>query len=108
MESREVSYNNKNLLMESREVSHNGRDLPVESREVSHNGKGLPMESREVSHNGKDLPMESREVSHNGVWICPPDGEGVVDVPDVDDHVVVSDQHCLRAHLGDRVELVVE
>ena len=51
--------------------------------------------------------MESWEVPHNAVGIGLPDG-GVVDVPDVNDQVVVSNEHSLGSQVRNRVELVVQ
>ena len=55
-----------------------------------------------------NLPMESREVADNAVGISLPDGEGVVNVPDVNYEIVVSDQHRLGSQFVNRIELVVQ
>ena len=52
--------------------------------------------------------MESWEVPHDAVGIGLPDGEGVVDVSDVNDQVVVSNEHSLGSQVGNRVEFVVQ
>ena len=52
--------------------------------------------------------MESWEVPHNAVGIGLPDGEGVVDVPDVNDQIVVSDENSLGSQVRDRIEFVVQ
>ena len=56
---------------------------------------------------GVDWPVESGEVPHYAVGIGLPDGEGVVDVPDVNDQVVISNEHSLGSQVRNRVELVV-
>ena len=51
--------------------------------------------------------MKSWEVAHNAVGIGLPDGEGVVDVPDVNDQIIVSNEHSLGSQVRNRVKLVI-
>ena len=55
-----------------------------------------------------DWPVESWEVPYYAVGIGLPDGEGVVDVPDVNDQIIVSNEHSLGSQIRNRVELVVQ
>ena len=52
--------------------------------------------------------MESWEVAHDAVGIGLPDGEGVVDVPDVNHQIIVSNEHSLGSQVRDRIEFVVQ